>query len=592
MSDAELDFTLPRENVLRQLQESASKFESRHQRADLWRRAAFAFAERGDPESARRLWAESLVVSLDAREPHNGDDANRYLHPMIQVGSYVFPDPDSIPDVMLDHIEARLCEIANPYLKARFADFLWQRKRQHQHARAAIEAHLAIMEADAEPGNHREAAESARRALSLAFTLRDGTLVEAVMERITSISEGWVEAHSEAYSVLSIVEKILDNRRFGKAEILSRWVNLLTKALERENDRYVRRDFLTQLVRLYQRLGRLEDVRRHRIQIAEEWECEARERQADSCLVAGRFYQDALKAYAEAGLPNKVEEMKLRMRASYKRAEETEFKTLSVEIPVDLTAWDTQVAGWLTLEPVDALRHLAACPDLIPDWDAAARQTAELREKGSVSHLMPWVTVDDGRPVSGALGEAERELELVRRNYRWYVSLTASLLTRALASFRRQGTLSTESLVSAIEESPVFPKEKSEIIGRGFERYVDGDYVSALHVLVPHLEDCMRRFLGKLGGSTTSVLPSGKMREKPLDQVLESGEIRRVFALFSDRLWRYFEHVLVAETGLNLRNDVAHGLLRADELNENNANIIVHLYLLLGLLRAEATEEA
>ena len=82
------------------------------------------------------------------------------------------------------------------------------------------------------------------------------------------------------------------------------------------------------------------------------------------------------------------------------------------------------------------------------------------------------------------------------------------------------------------------------------------------------------------------------MQEKKLHQVLEAEEIKGVFGLISKRLWHYFEHVLVTETGLNLRNDVAHGLLRADELNENNANIVVHLYLLLGLLRAEGTEEA
>jgi hypothetical protein len=81
------------------------------------------------------------------------------------------------------------------------------------------------------------------------------------------------------------------------------------------------------------------------------------------------------------------------------------------------------------------------------------------------------------------------------------------------------------------------------------------------------------------------------MREKPLDQVLEAEEIKKVFALISDQLWCYFEHVLVAETGLNLRNDVAHGLLRADESNEGTANIVVHLYLLLGLLRTKANDE-
>ena len=73
------------------------------------------------------------------------------------------------------------------------------------------------------------------------------------------------------------------------------------------------------------------------------------------------------------------------------------------------------------------------------------------------------------------------------------------------------------------------------------------------------------------------------MREKPLDQVLEAEEVKRVLG---SRVWHYFEHVLAAETGLNLRNDVAHGLVRSEELSEVVVSLVVQMYLLLGLLRA------
>jgi hypothetical protein len=585
---SETEPKLAAEDMAARLESDMSPLHPSTERANLFRQSAFKCAERGDSENTRRFWADYLLFSLHAQQPDAKDKSGRYLRPMIQIGSLGFPDPDSIPDVMLDYFEERLAQTRNPYLKARYADFLWQRRRQHQHARAATEAHLAIVQAEGERGNHGEAAESARRALSLAFALRDRALVEVVVQTVTSISEGWVEADSEAYSVVRIVEKILDNPRFREAPVLRRWANLLKEGLQRENDHYVRRDFLAQLARVLQRMSRPGDAQRCRVQIAEDWESEARDRESESWLVAASLYQSAMKAYAEQGQSDKVEEMKLKARASYKRAEETEFKALSVEFPVDLAAWDSHIAGWLTLEPADALTHLAASPDLIPSWLAAEKQTAELEQKGSLSQLIPWVTVDDGRPVSAALTEAERQLQNVRRTYGWYLGFTGALLTRALASFRDRGAVSTESLLHAIDQSPVFPADKTDIIRRGFERYVEGDHVSAIHVLVPHLEDCLRRLLGGLGVSTTS-FREGKMREKPLDQVLEAEEIKGVLG---NRLWHYFEHVLVAETGLNLRNSVAHGILRSDELNEHNANIIVHLYLLLGLLRATASEEA
>lgn len=593
MGDAEPDFTSPREDILRQLEDYASPLNLNHRRADLWRRAAFAFAERGDPESTRRLWAEYLVISLHAREPHSQDEGDRYLHPMMQFGSLKCPDPDSIPDVMVDHLENRLYEIANPYLKARYGDFLWQRRRQHQHARAATEAHLAIVQAEGERGNHGEAAESARRALSLAFALRDRALVKVVVQTVTSISEGWVEAESEAYSVVRIVEKILDNPRFREAPVLLRWVSLLEEALQRQNDHYVRRDFLAQLARVFRRMGRLDDADGCRIQIAEDCESEAREREAESSLVAGSFYQNALKVYADLGLSDKVEEMKSKVRDSYRRAEESEFKAISQRFEVDFTDWDEQVTKWLQLEPADALRHVAACLDLIPSWHAAEKQTVELEKKAPLSQLIPRVTVDDGRPVGRPGTEEERRLQNVRRQYSLFVLGTQIFLSRAFTSFREHGVLSGASLVDAIRESPVFPDDKMQVIRRGFERYAEADHISAIHILVPHLEDCLRRLLGTLGtlGAATTMTPAGRMREKLLPEVLEAEQIKAAFGLISDRLWRYFEHVLVAETGLNLRNDVAHGLLRADESNEGTANIVVHLYLLVGLLRTKESAE-
>jgi hypothetical protein len=54
--DAELDVTCSREDILRQLEDYTSPLNLNHRRADLWRQAAFVFAERGDPESTRRVW--------------------------------------------------------------------------------------------------------------------------------------------------------------------------------------------------------------------------------------------------------------------------------------------------------------------------------------------------------------------------------------------------------------------------------------------------------------------------------------------------------------------------------------------------------
>jgi len=594
MSEDELKLSVP-EGVLALLEADTSPLHPGHQRTRLLRQAACTCAERGDWENTRRFWADCLVFSLHAREPDAKEKRGRYLHPMMEIGSSKFPDPDSIPDVMLDYFEERLAQTRNPYLRARYGDFLWDRRRQHHHARMSVEAHVEIAQLEGERNRHYSGAQSARRALSLAFTLRDKTFTGAVVEDLTRLSGHWGKrgGNSVASSLARVIDKILDNSSFRREGVLLRWVSLLEEALQRESDHYVRRALLPQLARVLRRLGRLDDARRCDIEIAEEWESEAREREPDSPLVAASLYQDALKVYTDLGLSDKVEEMKSKVRDSYRRAEETEFKTISKQFRVDFTEWDKQIAKWLQLEPAEALLHLAGCLQLIPSWHAAEEQTAKLGKEAPLSQLLPTITVHEGRPVARTETDEERHLQNVRRQYSLLVLGAQIWLSRAFALFREHGALAASSLVDAIRESPVFPDDKTQIIRRGLERYAEGDHISAIHILVPHLEDCLRRLLGTLGtlGAATTMTPAGRMREKLLPEVLEAEQIKAAFGLISDRLWRYFEHVLVAETGLNLRNDVAHGLLRAEESNEGTANIVVHLYLLLGLLRKEANDD-
>ena len=48
--------------------------------------------------------------------------------------------------------------------------------------------------------------------------------------------------------------------------------------------------------------------------------------------------------------------------------------------------------------------------------------------------------------------------------------------------------------------SPFVPADRTDLYALGFARYVNGDFISALHILVPQLENSLRYVL-KLGRS-------------------------------------------------------------------------------------------
>lgn len=547
------------------------------------------FALRGDSDNTRKCCAESILFYAHAQEPAADDPGARYLGPMAVFEGRAFADPDIIPDAMLDYFGERVERTKNPYLRARYADLLWQRGRGHVCARESIAAHLQLVNREADEGRYHTAADSARRALALASALGDRGLRASTVDTVTAAAEDWVKKGSdERCFATQIIDKILSGPRFRDQSTLKRWMRLLEEALLIATEHRTRREVLSQLAKVLDRNGRHDEARQRRVDIGAEWEAEAQEREPRSALAAASFRQNALKAYAQAGASEKVEELKQMVRQGYERAAEKEFGTISHTFEIDFTEWDERVAGWFELPATESLMHMAADFWLMPTWEEAEKIAADLMHEAPLSQLIPMTRLDDGRPISQPRTEQEQQLDNVRRQYHWQLVFRRIYLTRALGLLRGRGHLNADSLVLSIQHSPVFDDEKMPMIRCGLDRYASGDFVSALHILVPHLEDCLRKFLARLGGSVTS-MTGDKMREKSLDQILAADEMKAALATIAP-LHRYLEHALVDETGLNLRNRVAHGLLSEDQCGADNANTVVHIYLLLGLLRAKDSE--
>ena len=134
-----------------------------------------------------------------------------------------------------------------------------------------------------------------------------------------------------------------------------------------------------------------------------------------------------------------------------------------------------------------------------------------------------------------------------------------------------------------LQRSPFIDEDAIEILEVGLERYLSGDYVSAMHVLIPQLEDVLRRTLRLLGGSTTSV-QGDVTREIDLGQVLDAPEMERL--LGEDTIF-YLRYLLVEQLGMNLRNRVAHGLIRKSECDRPTLALVVMSLLRLVPYKAD-----
>ena len=126
-----------------------------------------------------------------------------------------------------------------------------------------------------------------------------------------------------------------------------------------------------------------------------------------------------------------------------------------------------------------------------------------------------------------------------------------------------------------------------DLIQRGFERLLAGDFISATHILVPRIEDTLRQHLQATGVDTTDYVPFGDGTSRTDDATLGSllhkklPDGRSVRDYLGSDLWAHLDSVLNSQTGLNLRNDFAHGLARPGHCTPQVAGIAMSMLYLL-----------
>ena len=162
-------------------------------------------------------------------------------------------------------------------------------------------------------------------------------------------------------------------------------------------------------------------------------------------------------------------------------------------------------------------------------------------------------------------------------------------LAHTLARLRERFAPTTEDVLDFLCQSPLFVESRNGLLRDGLLAYEQEDFVKAIHVLVPQVEDILRKFLGHLGRPTLKTVRNrlGIMDAKSMNDILGDERMREVL---TENLWRYLEVVYIDKRGLNPRNDLAHGLLAPDVFNRHVADRVFHTLLALSLMRATQTK--
>lgn len=533
----------------------------------VWRQRASDFP----PETfvGKALDAIARVTSAMLR----GGDWTEPFHPVFVMDGRRTDVPSDLDAADLSALSHALPHLTHVPTRARVADALWAYadRSDVELLRTAVDAYMATpLEPSAWFGYGQEAW---RRALQLA-----GRRGKGEQERLelmqTALLETIMASTDSGFFVVQVAELLRETRRAPKEQALD-----VARHLAEEATKAASKD--TRLARA------LEEGAAHwfliahdeqsandaMLRIARLFEAEADKRLAEGesgAMAAGVFFEDALKIMRMLprkyrlthGLDEKIAALRARLHES--RLETLDHMQRLDSDPIDVfdavADARVKVAGKEKLEALGILT-------LLWSWRGAtdARQLAENLLSDSISRIFGRMTLGaDGRKLaadpggSGTPSAAEIEGR-ARRDFRYHVNVgVQARILPAVELVRFEHDYEIGYLVALCRESPTVPEGHETLWALGLRHGLAGDYASAAAVLAPQMEQFVRHHL-KLGGVYTLYVEpeTGIESEKSLNSLLDMTE---AVAIFGADLVLEMQSLLITKDGLNLRNDVAHGL--------------------------------
>jgi hypothetical protein len=550
--------------------------------AKVYRAEHSAFLLRGVHEKAESIWGT-------------------YFGPwaVITSSGYISPDISKLDAETLEYWQQRANEARDPVMIARYADASWDlaktiagAKPNHLMARLASDAYVSA-------ADRRLctlpffAVHWLVRALALARSVKDETRTSQAIGSMFAFYEANLSPKLVGVW-LTLVEHLYSAQELLTEEQIKRMVSdmenmLVTLSTPDENNRFD--SFNAQavgekLVQHYKTVGDVNSVARVIRTFGGAFEKMA---EGSSAMLASGWLQPIIERYEQEGMKADAEALQNKLQQQYGNAAD-ELKTISI-------------SHTITNEEIeDLLRALVVEGDLsttlnrvafyfLPKVEQARSLVEQAKTVAPFMSMIPVSIVDDKGRTKARIGTDEDVEGHLYYQLNQTMTFYEPYLYIVLSKIKERFTLSADDLLSFLYECPIFPESRRPILREGLKAYVDGDFLKAIHVLIPQVEESLRNFLVLIGIPPVKSMPRhpGITDVKSMNNVLEEERVKEVLP---EDVWRYLTLLYIDRRGLNLRNDLAHGLIPLEGFNEAVANRVLHSLLILSPIRVVQNKEA
>lgn len=485
---------------------------------------------------------------------------------------------DDLTESDLTTLKDVLEEIDDPEFRARVGDILWVCRKDYKAAQVAIRAFVESAKRFENDDVWPYCVERLNRALQLAATLGFGKALhlEVVSEVEAAITRH--EARPSSGALCARLMRLLLIQGQGAPAVYGGLAERLARSYLATKEWLHAEEYWEIAEHWYRKKGKAEDEQRCKLEGAETLIAKAEENltsASPSFGFAAHWMGQGVEALRQAKAdPNRIAEVHTRF-LDLQRSALSEMK--AVEIGYDDIAGihdaeakaaersQTLVRG---LSFGEALRRFAFItrPTVV---DELRTQVEENSKKFISTQLFGTVAVDlagkvtdTAPPASGDSGEVydeaiRKQMYQNAARINWPMG-TIWQIEPARLTIIEEHPVRLLDLSILVSNNPFIPEGHEGIYARGIQAGFHGDWLVAMHLLVPQLEASVRQVLQQHGIITSKLEADGTQDERDLGWLLTHPKMEEIF----DKDISFdLRGILIERFGHNLRNVLAHGLV-------------------------------
>ena len=536
------------------------------------------------------LHQENPIISENKKE-------SRFAAIIAYTNGTEWPDIKKFIDDQFRYYEKRLLETDNVFLKVRYSDFLFEYGNK-KISKNKYQISQYLLSGLVEMSDHYRCIEENHEYISALARLVEVSLLmgneEKLKEAVHSILSQLTEWNNKTeyrgtFELSKLLRAILNSKfkEIVSGEFLIFMIEVLENARKKyleEKEYHFHRMFCEELIE-YRKLNlvSLEQEGKLQLEIGKSFELESENqqgRQDKSLMVKAHFLELAMRHYANIGEREKINDMKILIKQTYEQYEQSdEMATISVPLEIPSDVIDSIVSRYISSNIQSALDNFAYSNQLIPKVNEIEQQVTNSEESFPLQSLISKSIISDGKKIDHTLTELDSKNLNFVDNYMLSLNINLEVLIKTIfEKLIAEYHLNVDDIMEKFNRWGWLDDRNLPFVEKGIKKFFEDDYISSIHILVPQFESTLRRFFANIGFPTTSIKKGTAQHEETFNEFLNREDIK---ISLGENVHKLIQIVMVEQAGLNLRNEIAHGLIRFSDITKNKCILVIYLFLML-----------